>query len=258
MAQPQPTEKKQERLPDVVTVQRGAVQMKYATPNQMCLWRVKTLATKEPSTLGWLDALAPEAPLLDVGANVGMYSIYAAMVRRSQVFAFEPESQNYALLCQNIVLNKASGRIVAWPVALSDREGFDRLHLSSFSTGGSCHSFGEARDAFLREHRFPFVQGSYATTIDRLVAEGTIPPPAAIKIDVDGFEHRVVTGAAATLRRPELTTLLVEINPALAEHRWIVEHLGTLGFGYDPAQVAKAARREGVFEGVGEYVFRRS
>ena len=40
--------------------------MRYATPNKMCLWRAKTLATKEPSTIGWLDSLQPDAPLLDV------------------------------------------------------------------------------------------------------------------------------------------------------------------------------------------------
>jgi FkbM family methyltransferase len=252
---PQP---KEERLPSVVTVQRGTHQLRYATPNKMCLWRVKTLATKEPSTIGWLDSLVPEQPLLDVGANVGMYSIYAAVVRRSRVFAFEPESQNYALLCRNIVLNEASGRIVAWSAALSDREGFDRLHLSAFDVGGSCHSFGESRDPYLRERKSPFVQGCYATTIDRLVAEGTMPQPAAIKIDVDGFEHKVIAGAAATLRDPALRTLLIEFNPQLAEHRWIIEHLATLGFAYDPAQVAKAERKEGFFEGVAEYVFRRS
>jgi len=249
---------KEERLPGVMTVQRGTVRMKYATPNKLCLWRVKTLATKEPATIEWLDRLVPDQPFLDVGANVGMYSIYAAMVRRARVFAFEPESQNYALLCRNIVLNEASGRIVAWPAALSDREGFDRLHLSAFDAGGSCHSFGEARDAYLRTAKFPFVQGSFATTIDRLVAEGTLPPPAAIKIDVDGFEHRVIAGAAATLRRPELATLLIEINPQLAEHRWIIDHLAGLGFGFDPAQVARVQRKDGYFEGVAEYVFRRS
>jgi FkbM family methyltransferase len=247
----------EERLPPTTTVVRGQHRLHYVTPNKTCLWRAKTLATKEPATIAWLDSLAPGAPLLDVGANVGMYSIYAAVVRRSQVFAFEPESQNYALLCQNIVLNKVSERVLAWPAALSDRAGFDRLYLSTFDPGGSCHAFGEARDPFLRQAKFPFVQGSFAATIDGLVAAGTLPVPAAIKIDVDGFEHKVILGAARTLQDPRLATLLIEINPQLAEHRWVVEHLAERGFGYDPAQVAAAARKEGFFEGVAEYVFRR-
>ena len=247
----------EERLPPSVTVVRGRHRLQYVTPNKTCLWRAKTLASKEPSTIAWLEGLAPGAPLLDVGANVGMYAIYAAVVRGSQVFAFEPESQNYALLCRNIVLNKVSERVVAWPAALADREGFDRLHLSAFDPGGSCHAFGEARDAFLRPARFPFVQGSFATTIDRLVQQGVLPVPAAVKIDVDGFEHRVVVGAARTLSEPALLTLLVEINPQLAEHRWVVEHLTELGFVYDPAQVAAAVRKQGQFKGVAEYVFRR-
>jgi FkbM family methyltransferase len=247
----------EDRQPPTMTVVRGQHHLHYVTPNKTCAWRVKTLATKEPSTIAWLDSLAPGAPLLDVGANVGMYSIYAAVVRRSQVFAFEPESQNYALLCQNIVLNKVSERVLAWPAALSDRAGFDRLYLSAFEPGGSCHAFGEARDPFLKPMRSPFVQGSFATTIDSLVAAGTLPVPAAIKIDVDGFEHRVIVGASRTLQEPGLASLLIEINPQLAEHRWVVEHLGELGFGYDPAQVAAAVRKQGHFEGVAEYVFRR-
>jgi FkbM family methyltransferase len=44
--------------------------------------------------------------LIDVGANVGMYSIYAAKLKKARVFAFEPESQNYSTLLKNIISNE--------------------------------------------------------------------------------------------------------------------------------------------------------
>ena len=246
-----------EKLNPQLRLQHQGRELRYVTPNQACLWRARTLLSKEPSTIVWLDSLTSESRLLDVGANVGTYSIYAAVIRGAQVFAFEPESQNYALLCRNIHANNQNGRITAWCAALSDEERFDRLHLSDFKGGGSCHAFGEARDPHLREKTFPFTQGCFATTLDHLVAKGTLPVPTAIKIDVDGFEHKVIKGAAATLTNPALTSLLIEINPALPEHRWVIAHLAGLGFAYDPAQVAAAARPEGFFKGVAEYVFRR-
>lgn len=238
-------------------VRVGSHTLVYAVPNRTCAWRVQSLMTKEPATIEWLNSLPSGAAMLDVGANVGMYSIYAAVVRSARVFAFEPEAQNYATLCRNIVANKVHHLVLAWSAAVSDEEKFDCLHLSQLAAGGSCHSFGEARDAYLREASFPFLQGSYSTTIDRLVSTGAIPPPEFIKIDVDGFEHKVVAGAAAALRNTALQSVIVEINPTIDAHRWIIRHLEAHGFRYDSEQVARSARTEGPFVGVGEYVFRR-
>lgn len=186
-----------------------------------------------------------------------MYTVFAAVVRHARVFAFEPESQNYALLSRNIVGNDLSERVMAWPCALSDEMKFDRIFLSQFQTGGSCHSFGDNRDFQLKQADFPYVQGSIATTIDRLVADQVIAVPHHIKIDVDGFEHKVIAGAAETLQNPTLKSLIIEINPALPEHQSLIDRLTSAGFSYDPAQVSRATRAEGTFQGVAEYVFRR-
>jgi FkbM family methyltransferase len=254
---PQLTIEQYEKINPVATVQYGAATLQYAVPNSATLWRVQSLLTKEPSTIEWLNAIAPGETLLDVGANVGMYTVFAAVVRRARVFAFEPESQNYALLCRNIVGNDLSGSVTAWPCALSDAPKFDRLFLSDFASGGSNHSFGDARDFQLKRAVFPFVQGSIATSIDRLVADQVVPPPQHVKIDVDGFEHKVIDGAVETLRHAALKSLIIEINPALPEHQAMIERLQGAGFVFDPAQVARAARREGPFAGLAEYVFRR-
>jgi len=229
----------------------------YAAPSTACLLRVSTLATKEPHTIEWLNSMPEGADLLDVGANVGMYTVYAAVARKARVCAFEPESQNFGVLCRNIALNKIGDRVTAWCAALSDEQKFDRIFLSGFAAGGSCHTFGEPLDPFLETKSFPFVQGSYSTTIDALVADGTIPVPAYIKIDVDGFEHKVINGAAATLLNPLVKSLLIEINTHLPQHQAILEQLAQVGFTYDAAQFSAAQRTEGYFKGVGECIFRR-
>jgi hypothetical protein len=146
---------------------------------------------------------------------------------------------------------------MAWPCALSDETKFDRIFLSQFKAGGSCHSFGDNRDFSLKPTTFPFIQGSIATTIDQLIASQVMPPPNHIKIDVDGFEHKVIAGAAALLTQPSLKSLIIEINPILPEHQAMIRELQAAGFAFDPAQVARATRQDGTFKGVGEYVFRR-
>ena len=241
----------------VIGIPYKGKKLRYALPAKAPLWRVQTLFTKEPSTIEWLEAIEPGSVLLDVGANVGMYTIFAAVISEARVFAFEPESQNYGLLCRNIVGNNLSDRVTAFCCALSDEAKFSTIHLSDFTIGGSCHSFDEARDFRLEEKKFPFIQGCFSARIDQLIADGVMPVPNHIKLDVDGFEHKVINGAPETLKKADVRSLIIEINPHLPEHRAIIDHLATFGFAFDPAQVAKAARTEGAFTGVGEYVFRR-
>lgn len=249
--------KKYEAGMPVIAIPYQGKKLRYALPGKTPLWRVQTLFTKEPCTIEWLESIEPGAVLLDVGANVGMYTVFASVMRNARVFAFEPESQNYALLCRNLVGNDISDRVKAFCCALSDEAKFSTIHLSQFTIGGSCHSFDASVDFKLEERESPFVQGCFSARIDQLIADGVMPVPNYIKLDVDGFEHKVVSGGKETLRKPEVQSLIIEINPHLPEHRAIIDVLAEFGFSYDPAQVARAARTEGAFTGVGEYVFRR-
>jgi FkbM family methyltransferase len=229
----------------------------YRTPNDLTAGRVRTILTKEPDTIQWLEAMPPKSVLLDVGANVGMYSLFAAVMRQAEVYAFEPESQNFALLNANIEVNNMSGRVLAFPLALSDQARLDRLYLQGFVPGGSCNSFGEEVGFDLQHRVAGFVQGAYSVSIDQLVEAGSMPVPDFIKLDVDGFEHKVLRGAAKTLANAKVKEILVELNTHLDEHRSVIEWLRSLGFDYDEKQATGALRKSGHFEGVGEFIFRR-
>ncbi len=246
-----------EKLRPVVTFRHEGRSAYYHVPNRMTLWRVETLLSKEPSTIAWLNKIRAGETLLDVGANVGMYSIYAACFRDAIVYAFEPESQNYALLNANIYENKLSGRVHAYCLALSDRAGLDKLFLSNFAQGTSCHSLGEEVGFDLQPRKSPFAQGIYSQSIDELIAGGALPVPDYIKVDVDGFEHKVIQGAARTLVDPKVKSIIIELNPHLPEHLRVVEQLQQLGFAYDTQQVHEAARQDGTFKDVGEWIFYR-
>lgn len=229
----------------------------YNTPNRATAWRVQTLATKEPDTIAWLNAFEPGRVLYDVGANVGMYSLYAALVREVQVFAFEPESQNFALLNRNIFSNGLAGRVGAWPVALSDGTAFDKLHLSQFVAGGSCHNFGEQVDCDGRPFTPPFSQGCFAVPLDDLVEQHGFPAPDYIKIDVDGIEHKVVAGARRTLAGGQVRSVLIEINTNRDDHMGVVRTMESLGYRWSAEQVGQSVRKDGAFKGTGNYIFER-
>jgi hypothetical protein len=102
-----------------------------------------------------------------------------------------------------------------------------------------------------------YSQGCVSARLDDLVRDGAVPAPHYIKIDVDGFEPRVIAGAAQVVRSPHTKSLLIEVNHNIPDHREMVAELNGLGFRHDPAQVARAERKDGPFKGCAEYVFRR-
>lgn len=229
------------------------IKSRFHTPNEKTRWRAETLRKKEPVTIKWVESIPKGAVLYDIGANVGGYAVWAG-VRDINVFAFEPEAENYSLLVKNLALNDL--RPQAYPIAISDAFRLDTLHMSERGIGGSCHSFAKAVDAFgnHRNGNHP-EQGCIGISIDELVEKG-LPAPEYIKIDVDGFEPEVIKGAHKSLRK--VKGLLIEVNPALPSHLEMVDILTRVfDFTYDINQVNAATRAEGPFKGVAEYVFKK-
>lgn len=223
----------------------------FLTPNSQCAWRVETLYTKEPCTTEWIRNMLPGQTLFDIGACMGGYTMLA-WKQGLRVHAFEPEAQNFALLCRNIAINKIEENVVtAWPLALADKPSIDVMHLSGCQAGGSCHSFGESKNYHGEAKQFPFHQGSVATTIDIFSAKYGIPDH--IKIDVDGFEHLVIQGGINTISR--IKSVLIEINTAYQEHKDLIKFMQVAGFAFDEAQAESSRRKEGPFKGIGNVIF---
>ena len=246
-----------EKLLPHADVEHEGVKMTFLTPSTTTLWRVQSIYTKEPWTLEWIAGFEKNDIFVDCGANVGMYSIWAAATRGARVYAFEPEAQNYAILNRNIMMNKLADRVTAYCVGLSDEAGLSTLHLGDLQAGSSCHAMGEALDYKQEPMQAAYRQGCVAATLDELVRAGTVPVPDHMKIDVDGIEPRVIAGSRTTLADPAVRSLLIETNQNLEDHRAMIVELTAMGFRHDPAQVARAERKEGTFEGVAEYILRR-
>lgn len=225
----------------------------FLTPNRHCEWRVKSTDTKEPDTIAWLAKMKPGEMFFDVGANIGQYSLIAAK-NGVIVHAFEPESQNFALLCRNIGINNTGNSVMAWPLALCDKPGFDFFYVQSLQCGGSCSSYAEQVNFALQPKKYAVRQGCSAITMDEFADKFGFP--TYIKIDVDGLEHKVIAGSAACL--VECKSVLVELNTALPEHTRIYEIMEDHGL-FPDIETANAARRKGgPFAGIGNQIFYRN
>jgi FkbM family methyltransferase len=200
-----------------VTCTAGDISFKVHASNELEWFRARTLATKEPETLSWLRSeLRPSDVFYDVGANIGLYTIFANKVCPAcKVYAFEPESQNYAALCSNFTINDfPEGPPVAICSAVGAQDSFGFLDIEDGRAGSAVHAFnGRARG--------PFSQGCLAFSIDSLVARFGLPGPTLIKIDTDGHESEVIAGADVQLRAGRIRSLLIELPAAAAEsERW--------------------------------------
>ena len=213
------------------------------TPVRYCVsapsteWRVHTLFTKEPGTIDWLNSFASGSVLVDVGANVGMYSIYAAAVSGAKVYAFEPEAQNYAELCRSIFLNyRYRDNIHAFCAAIGDKPiEVSRLLVRDLAIGYSGHDFAEPSRDYPAASRF--AQGAVGFSLDYLIESGAIPSPDHVKIDVDGHEHKVIRGMLRLIERGNMRTLLLEADPALPHTQEIVEQMLRGGWQVNPDQL---------------------
>jgi len=188
------------------------------------------LLTKEPDTINWLeDKLRPDDVFYDIGANVGVYSLYAAK-KGNAVIAIEPESSNYALLNKNIFLNSFEQKILALNLALYDREVLSTLNMNNYQPGKSGHSFHDEADLYLNPGKPRFRQAVIGMPLDTLVSRYNLSFPNAIKIDVDGNEHKILSGMSKILKDQRLRSIAIEIDSKISAHRKICDLLQTLGF----------------------------
>ena len=119
-------------------VTHNNIDFKFYVPNPLSLYRAKTFSSKEPDTLFWIESLDKNSIMWDIGANIGLYSIYAAKCRNIKVFAFEPSVYNLEFLEKNIHINKLQNNVIIFPVALSDKNNINLFKMNSPLWGGAC------------------------------------------------------------------------------------------------------------------------
>lgn len=192
------------------TVQHQGLALTFAVPNKINLFRVDSFSIKEPETLEWIDAIPQGSVLWDIGANIGLYTCYAAKARGCRVFAFEPSIFNLELLARNISLNGLTREATIIPLPLTDALTISTLNMTTTEWGGAMSTFDQTytHDGSMLRKVFEF--RTIGLSMDEALALLRNAQPDYIKMDVDGIEHLILKGGAGVLR--SIKGVLIEIN----------------------------------------------
>jgi FkbM family methyltransferase len=148
--------------------------------------------------------VTPGMHVADIGAFNGVHSVALANLvgERGRVYAFEPNPTAFDLLRKNVRLNHLEARVVAYPFAVSDTP--SRVAIATVDVhnlGGTHVCTGEDRRAQARGCGGPARDEIQAIRIDDDIARWFPARVGFVKIDVEGYEDRVIAGARAWLKR---------------------------------------------------------
>jgi FkbM family methyltransferase len=211
------------------TISHNGCELTFCTPSYIPQWRADTFSIKEPETLEWIDRFESGSVFWDVGANVGIYSCYAAKRSDSKVFAFEPSVFNLELLARNIVLNYLTPNITVVPLPLTDMLRTSALNMSSLAWGAAMSTFSKqyGHDGEIIEN--PFIVPMIGISMDDAINLLRITQPRYIKIDVDGIEDLILKGGTEVLTKTK--SILVEVNDNfLLQADKVAKYLTEAGF----------------------------
>mgnify|MGYP001257642558 FL=1 len=191
-------------------------EISFFCPNKTTEWRVKTFFKKEPETIEWINNFVNDKSLVlwDIGANIGLYSIYASLrFDRINVVAFEPSTSNLRVLSRNISINSLCEKIKIVSQPLNDEKyKFSIFNESSFQEGGALNTFKEKFNFTGKDTEFENRYYLLGTSINQLLDDKVLEIPDYIKIDVDGIEHLILMGAEKYLNNKKIKSILIEVN----------------------------------------------
>tara|TARA_B100000795_G_scaffold265429_1_gene247245 strand:- start:2851 stop:3606 length:756 start_codon:yes stop_codon:yes gene_type:complete len=182
----------------------------FCTPNYLCRYRAKSLYLKEPDTIEWLDNFKDNSIFFDIGSNVGLYSVYAAKLKNSKVYSFEPSVFNLDLLAKNIHLNKLEEKIIIVPLPVNDQKKISFFNLTTIDKGAAFSTFDKNHDHNGDDLNTEFKFKVISSSLDDITKDYFIELPDYIKIDVDGIEHLILKGSTNILKNAR--SILIEVN----------------------------------------------
>ncbi|MCP2729721.1 FkbM family methyltransferase [Symplocastrum sp. BBK-W-15] len=144
---------------------------------------------------------------LDIGANIGYFSLGAAKMPNVKVLAFEPSPRELIRLYRNICLNNYTN-VIVFPYGLAESNKTLPLYLSSDYHPGMNSVLDLQSSA-----KLPTVNCQFFA-LDRLIPESILEDIRLCKIDVEGFEISVLNGMKNSMKFMNQATFVVEISPS--------------------------------------------
>ncbi|UQY80232.1 FkbM family methyltransferase [Candidatus Hepatincola sp. Av] len=164
--------------------------------------------------------------VLDVGANIGMYSIKLLQhFPFVKIYAFEPILENFELLCENIRLNNLEKNIIPINKAIcSHNNGVYMKYLPFFPAGSSSNNLLIERRNSLQYYSVLSEKPIFveSTTLDAFLQEHNIDKVKLIKMDCEGAEKEIIYNTKVL---PKFEYFVVELHFSKTENNEIIDYL---------------------------------
>jgi FkbM family methyltransferase len=187
--------------------QRKLLPFKLDISDELSAWRSKTFYSKEPETLKWLEFFAVinhnYEILIDVGANIGIYTLYWLHFPNTRAIAIEPFDENIKLLSKNIRMNNFMSRVDIISKPLSSQNTLGWSTINDIRPGGSDYKLSLNNN--LNQSNSIKVE---TLTLDSILGEKK--EKYILKIDTDGTDFDILKGAELALKDGKIVSILIE------------------------------------------------
>ncbi len=181
-------------------------------PRVLRAWRAGWDGAHYVQLRRWKDEGFSPAVIYDIGANEGLWSeMCQDLFAPQHGLLFEPQADVYERARARAAKLGSAWRVL--PFALGDRRETQVLHVTSNQAASSLLPPSRTESAHIGEIRAVSESKVEVIPLDLLVEEQGLPLPDLVKIDVQGFEGRVLAGGAATLRRARRMVIEVSLHP---------------------------------------------
>ena len=176
--------------------------------------------------------LREEDTFVDVGANIGAYTVLASGVAGAKSIAYEPIPSTFANLVRNVNYNSLSAKAELVNCGVGDQAG-----TITFS-----NSLDAINHVIYEENFSGKTIDVPVDSLDNMLAGQEVN---ILKIDVEGYEANVINGAAQVLKKPELKAVLMETNGLTEQYEFGQNYLHEklLGLDFLPYQYLPAERK---------------
>lgn len=165
-----------------------------------------------------LHAVKKNHTFIDIGANVGSYTLLASGVNGAMSYSFEPIYETFIKLRRNIKINKLSNRV--------------RLH--NFGLGSKkCELFFTNKLDTINHVILEATENSDLIYVNKLDSQIKLSMPTIMKIDVEGYETQVLRGATEVLNSEFLYGVIIEINGSGKTYGYNDNEIFDVLFGYN-------------------------
>ena len=136
-------------LKEISTIETDKGKLSFRIDSQGAIPHQQKSSKGEEETFQWIrNFVNSKEVFLDVGANIGVFSLYAALIEGTRIISLEPSAETFATLNANIQLNNLNNQIEAYCLAASEKTEFSKLYMNDVSSGASHNNVGTSQNQY--------------------------------------------------------------------------------------------------------------